>query len=82
MNGLSERLDVVRLDIRDQAEYLQHLLEQFDVAFDACCTLQMTVAELKILSDRLETVMHDLPKPKKTRRRVAVRRGPVKKPTE
>ena len=65
MNGLSQRLDVVQRDLTDQADYVQHLLEQFDVAYDACCDLQMTVADLRSLSARVRSVMANLPKPRK-----------------
>jgi hypothetical protein len=69
MNGLSERLDVVRRDLADQADYVQHLLDELDVAFDACCALQLTVADLRTLSQRVESVMAALPKERKRKAR-------------
>ena len=65
MNGLSQRLDVVQRDLVDQADYVQHMLEELDVAYDACCALQLTVADLRTLSQRVRSVMESLPKQRK-----------------
>ena len=76
MNSVSERLAQVKMEIRDQADYVQHLLEQFDLPYDACCTLQCTVDDLKNVSDRIRFLLATLPRAaRKPRRKVSKKKG-------
>ena len=62
MYTLANRLDSVRLSIRDQAEYLQQLLDQFDIPYDAYCCLQVTVDDLRIAASKIHFLAAQLPK--------------------
>ncbi|MGE5611831.1 MAG: hypothetical protein ACM359_21465 [Bacillota bacterium] len=62
MYTLANRLDSARLSIRDQAEYLQQLLDQFDIPYDACCCLQFAVEDLRMVAQRVHFLAAQLPK--------------------
>jgi hypothetical protein len=62
MYTLANRLDSARLSIRDQAEYLQQLLDQFDIPYDACCSLQFAVEDLRLVAQKIQFLAMQLPK--------------------
>jgi hypothetical protein len=78
MYTLANRLESVRLSIRDQADYLQQLLDQFDIPYDACCCLQMTVEDLRVAAQKMHFLAAQLPK----ELRAPSQQGTVRPPEE
>lgn len=72
MSGLSERLEQVQLEIRDQADYLQLLIDEFDLPYDVGCDMQMTVQDIRSVVKRIGQLKDALPKLEPARRRKAV----------
>lgn len=62
MFTLSQRVKMARLTVGDQAEYLQQLIDQFDMPYDVCCTLQTIVDELRGTALRLKSMGRHLPR--------------------
>lgn len=75
MRSLAHRLRLVRLTIGDQADYLQHLLDQFDMPYDASCTLQVMVDDLHSTAGRLDHLAVALPRKRRQRTGKTPRRG-------
>jgi hypothetical protein len=62
MRGVSERLEQVQLEIWDQADYLQHLIDEFDLPYDVSCAMQMTVQDIRSVVQRIRSLKAELPK--------------------
>lgn len=74
MNGVTHRLEWVTVNLADQADYLQHLLDEFDLPYDVSCSLQVMVNDLKQTSVTLKRVSEEVRPPRK-RKRAARRKG-------
>ena len=61
MSGLSERLEQVQLEIWDQADYIQHLIDEFDLPYDISCAMQMTVQDIRAVVKRIRSLKAELP---------------------
>jgi hypothetical protein len=71
-SGLSERLEQVRLEIGNQADYLQLLIDEFDVPYDVGCAMQVTVQDIRGIVHRIRELTGELPKLEPRRRKKAV----------
>jgi hypothetical protein len=69
MSGLSERLEQVQLEIWDQADYVQHLIDEFDLPYDVSCALQMTVQDIRAVVQRIRSLKAELPKRESEKRK-------------
>jgi hypothetical protein len=72
MSGLTERLEQVQLEIWDQADYLQLLIDEFDLPYDVGCAMQMTVQDIRSVVKRIRELKDDLPRLEPARRKKAV----------
>ena len=71
-SGLSERLEQVRLEIWNQADYLQLLIDEFDVPYDVGCAMQLTVQDIRSVVHRIRDLTGELPKLERRRTKKAV----------
>ncbi len=60
MPGLTNRLELAQLSIADQDDYIEQLLLQFDMPYDACCSLQVAVSDLRLAAHAIDTLAQDL----------------------
>ena len=72
MSGLTERLEQVQLEIWDQADYLQLLIDEFDLPYDVGCAMQMSVQDIRSVVKRIRELKDDLPRLEPARRKKAV----------
>lgn len=70
--GLPERLEQVHLEIWDQADYLQLLIDEFDLPYDVSCAMQMTVQDIRTVVRRIRELKSELPRLEPRRRKKAV----------
>jgi hypothetical protein len=61
MSGVSARLEQVQLDMWDQADYVQHLIDEFDLPYDISCAMQMTVHDIRAVVRRIRALKAELP---------------------
>jgi hypothetical protein len=72
MSGLAERLEQVQLEMWDQADYLQLLIDEFDLPYDVGCAMQMTVQDIRSVVQRIRELKDQLPELEPRRRKKAV----------
>jgi len=62
MKMLADQLQLVKMSVGDEAEHLQELLSQFDMPYDACCSMQVVVDDLRAAAKLIRHVATHLPK--------------------